>query len=286
MFKQGSMFQDFVVWSGFALLGLVLLRAVTLWIAVGKKAPAGACGHDHGDHHHHEGACDHDHAHHHHDHDHGHSHAHGPAHSHAACHAGHEHGFAPWRYIVLLVPIILFLLGLPNQGPKATAHDVAITGVSTEAAPAFAAVVGMGPLPLPQLVVAAAAAGDASTGTVAGMDFKSLETVAQDDFSRKEWKGKMVRVVGQFGPMQTRNDHIFSLVRFRIQCCAADAVAFRIPVLSRESVAGIPANQWVDVTGRVEFQRKSDGGGYMTVLIVPRRQHIVLTNPDPNPYIQ
>ena len=89
---------------------------------------------------------------HHHDHDHAHEHAHaiqeksplqlavttapphehGPACDHDHDHAGpqvhvhppghadhdegdHDHGWAPWRYVVILVPIILFLLGLPNR---------------------------------------------------------------------------------------------------------------------------------------------------------------------------
>lgn len=47
---------------------------------------------------------EHGHEHHHHDHDHG--------------EADHDHGWAPWRYVVILVPIILYLLGLPSQTPS------------------------------------------------------------------------------------------------------------------------------------------------------------------------
>src|SRR5262249_12016728 len=32
------------------------------------------------------------------------------------CGHGHEHGWNPWRYIVLLLPIVLYFLGLPNAG--------------------------------------------------------------------------------------------------------------------------------------------------------------------------
>src|SRR6266568_7667713 len=28
----------------------------------------------------------------------------------------HQHGWSPWRYIVLCLPIMLYFLGLPNQG--------------------------------------------------------------------------------------------------------------------------------------------------------------------------
>src|SRR5438445_166391 len=65
-----------------------------------------ACGHDHapGETCAHEPDLEHHEHHigkavgHHHDHD----------------EADHDHGWAPWRYVVVLVPIILFLLGLPN----------------------------------------------------------------------------------------------------------------------------------------------------------------------------
>jgi uncharacterized protein len=69
------------------------------------------CGHDHapGTAHGH----DHDHEHHAHDHHIGKAHV-------EADHdeADHDHGWAPWRYVVILVPIILFLLGLPNRAPS------------------------------------------------------------------------------------------------------------------------------------------------------------------------
>jgi hypothetical protein len=285
MFLQGSLFQEFVVWSGFALLALVLVRAATLWMAVGQPASAAACGHVHAhDHHHEHGAdCDHDHDHHH---DHDHCHDHGPAvHTHGEANgcANHDHGWAPWRYVVLLIPIILFLLGLPNKGPKAKAVDVSITRTDdVSAGPAYATMVGLGPLPWHQAALAAATVGEKPIG----MDFKSLEGAAQDEDSRRYWKGKNVRVVGQYAPTQTQNDHIFSLVRFRIQCCAADAIAYRVPVLCREVLSGFYPNQWVEVTGRVEFQPQPSGGGFMTYLVVPRRANITLTNPDPNPYIQ
>jgi uncharacterized membrane protein YraQ (UPF0718 family) len=47
----------------------------------------------------------------------GHSHAHGVGHTHGHTHShgdGHEHGWAPWRYVVLLLPIVLYFLVLSN----------------------------------------------------------------------------------------------------------------------------------------------------------------------------
>jgi uncharacterized membrane protein YcgQ (UPF0703/DUF1980 family) len=140
-------FHPYVLAAGIALAIVTLVRATVLWRASGKTGhhhdhahghddhSHGACGHDHG-------ACDHDHGehgHHHHDHDHDHAgHTHEPQtatvplavveHQHAEEDDGHDHGWAPWRYIVLLIPLMLFLLGVPNKAmPLANAGQVDMT---------------------------------------------------------------------------------------------------------------------------------------------------------------
>src|SRR5262249_19300624 len=106
----------------------VAIRALAVWRLAGQTSHSHA--HDHHDHHHHHDHAhhhhhdhghehshehshgDHDHAHHHHHgHDHDHAHAHGQAHDH-----GHEHSWSPWRYTVLMLPVVLFFLNLPNAG--------------------------------------------------------------------------------------------------------------------------------------------------------------------------
>jgi hypothetical protein len=136
LFFLADMFKQPVLWGGITLLVLVVVRAVTLWISVGQEkavlalADVGhghhhehgeSCGHNHGHEHgencgHDHGhgahaAHDHDHAHSHgaHDHDHGHSHGAGDDH-------GHSHGGNYWRFAVLLLPVVLFFMNLPNEG--------------------------------------------------------------------------------------------------------------------------------------------------------------------------
>jgi hypothetical protein len=105
-----------VLLGGIALLVIVAIRAVALWKAVGARA-----AHEHHPHEQEHEHCDHDHGHEHcdHDHEHGHDHAqHHHHHDHGHAHAhehDHDHGWAPVRYIVLLLPVTLFLLGMPNQ---------------------------------------------------------------------------------------------------------------------------------------------------------------------------
>src|ERR1700730_9593621 len=102
-----------VLWGGAAVVALVLIRAIAVWISVGKPIAS----HDHAHDHHHEHDHDHDHVHEHdHNHancahDHDHDHAGEPGHTHDHDH-GHDHAWAPWRYVILLLPVGLYFLGL------------------------------------------------------------------------------------------------------------------------------------------------------------------------------
>jgi hypothetical protein len=119
-----------VLAGGIALAVLAVVRAGAVWALVGRSGSTHNHDHNHGhdhDHDHaHEHDHDHDHAHHHHEHahDHAHEHAHDHTHDHAnGSDCGHEHGFSPWRYIVLLVPVVLFFLGIPSLLPSEKALD-------------------------------------------------------------------------------------------------------------------------------------------------------------------
>jgi len=104
-----------VLWGGIAILVLVALRAITL-------VSSGAAGLD-SEEHHHDHACDCEH-----DHDHAHDpdelrtagNVHEPFPTHEEHHPdhdhGHSHGWNPLRYVVLLLPIVLYFLNLPNAG--------------------------------------------------------------------------------------------------------------------------------------------------------------------------
>lgn len=275
-------FHPFVLWSGVVLLALVLVRAATLWQAVGRPTAA----------HEHAGCASHDHGHQHHAHEHAPGlvaapegpcpalpraeHEHGPG-------CDHDHGWAPWQYVLLLLPIMLYLLGLPNKPPSATAGTVALD--PTEEAQACAVLIGIGPLPLTQSGLAAAVLlADHAEGPAKLAGFKELEEAAYEPADREHWQGQFVQVVGQFAPF-AGSDRFFDVVRYRIQCCAADAIPLRVKVVSREGVTGIGPNDWVRVAGRVAFQEIRPGT-FVTYLRVPRRQNIMLTDPDPRPYIQ
>jgi hypothetical protein len=294
----GPQFHLYVLWGGLALIVMVLTRAAVLWISVGRKAQTASALHlhDHGHEHHH-----HDHGHEHHHHDHGHEHHHHthaiveghPPHDHDHDHNhghahndGHSHDSAPWRYVVMLVPVLLFLLGLPSKAPGVGRVHTKID--TTEDAQHYAgALLAGGPDVLNTLGVAAALMSEEAMGTAIEMDCKQLESAATVPQARETLKGKTVRVRGQFAPS---NDRVFSLVRFRIQCCAADRIRINVPMISKNSLNDLKIplkeNDWVEVTAKVDFRMAPGDRNYTTVLLVPQLRYIRPCDPDPSVWLQ
>jgi hypothetical protein len=241
----------YVLWSGFAILGLVGIRGVSLWLSVGRRS----ADHQHSDdcgHHHAHDLEDDDHDHevceHHHDSDleHDHEHAHDHGHDH-----GHEHGWNPWRYIMLCLPIILFFLGLPNGG--------------------FKSVKAM------EVEESSRAIGDKS-GDVIHLRFKELESWANNESQRETFEGRIGVLKGQFVLGKTPNT--FGLVRFKMTCCAADAIPLNVAIISPESVANFKPMSWVQVTGQIQFRKRKDRDEYLPVLKLRSRSDIVTTDRD------
>jgi hypothetical protein len=296
-------FFPWVLGGGIALLVLVAIRAVTLWISVGEEQRLAAHAHGHAHHDHDHGPC--------HDHglcghDHGHEHHVTPAsqvggvapapgvlglaptptvatdpllehgHSHGGDDHGHEHGWAPWRYVVLLLPVVLFFLGLPDAA------------ISTQAVDESGNVDASG--------VKATAGKDGKIYT--NITFSQLETAAMSPEARNHYTGKMVQLMGVF---TGNDDSRFTLTRPKISCCAADAVPLRAVILVDYSAfkdqkyqALDPArlqNRWVQVTGQVQFLNRRGTNEYLTALIVtPTPEQPVselvqqMARPPANPY--
>jgi len=259
-------FHLFVLIGGIALLTLVLVRGICLWVAVGEPTSepvhehGPGCEHDHG--HQHGPGCDHDH-----DHgvttqpaslamappaqaDHGHSHSHAPSHGHShGGDDGHSHGWAPWRIILLLLPVALFFLDLPNKAMFAYADSsqgISFDGVSK------------------------------SRGTTSA-SFLTLEKAALTPESREVFTDMTVSLEGVFAG---NDDKRFTLTRPTMNCCAADAITLKAVILvdyrQVEEVANAPrldpaklsGGKWVRVTGTVKFLQRDGTGPFTTALIV------------------
>ena len=123
-------FHFWVLTGSIILLGFVSVRIIALWLESGKLKSDNKHVHgpdcDHGHEHEHENKhvhgpdCNHGHEH---KHEHDHKHVHGPdcnhehndeSSGHEDCGHDHSHGSAPVRFIVLLLPIVLFFLNVPN----------------------------------------------------------------------------------------------------------------------------------------------------------------------------
>ncbi len=261
-------FRLWVLLGGGALLAMALINGVAVWFAAGKAKPAHehdhAHDHDH-PHHHGHGACDHDHDHAH-DHDH-HDHYHAPkekavaapAHDHNHGDDGHTHGYAPWRYAVLLLPVAIYFVVPPD-------------GLSAAGAPPV----------------------DADTSAVASggkeeddfsITFQQLELAALYPENRGFYEGKTVKLVGQYVP---KDDRQFTLRRYKISCCAADAVGLNAVIVVDPKAKDVVDGQrlqgrWVEVTGRVQFLKRADGGGYATALILTPTENRPLLSTDKHP---
>jgi uncharacterized membrane protein YcgQ (UPF0703/DUF1980 family) len=121
----------------------------------------------------------------------------------------------------------------------------------------------------------------ADVGDVEPQTLKRLEAMANNASDRSYYKGKLVKVRGQYLP---QSEFAFSVVRFRVQCCAGDAIPVRIAVISKESIAALnlKPQAWFEVTARVEFREAQ--AGLKTVLIVASHKNLRPCNPDLNPY--
>ena len=254
-----------VLVGGIALLVLAVFRAVALWISVDDSIPV----HDHN--HNHEHPHDHDDAHHHHDHvhvagepydhDHGplHDHDHGPA-EHVPARSGdhgHDHGWNPWRYAVLLLPVVLYFLNFPNEG-----FSNVKSGLNPE-----------------DIDITASATG---AGDLIPVEFKELGEAAYDPVKREFFEAKRVQLTGQFAP--SGNDKVFTLVRYKITCCAPDAVQVNVMIVSPDPIR-VKRGKWVDVTGQIHFARRKDRDEFIPVLQTSRKE-VKEVPPPPNPYIQ
>jgi hypothetical protein len=120
------------------------------------------------------------------------------------------------------------------------------------------------------------------------LQFKELERAAYTPIQRQFYEGKIGKIIGQFVP--SGNPRAFSLTRYKITCCAADAIPLNVAILLdpqvKENISSIPGDKWVEVRGRIEFRQRSNRAEYMSVLVVPALSDIRVTDPDPNPFIQ
>jgi WD40 repeat protein len=124
-----------------------------------------------------------------------------------------------------------------------------------------------------------------SGGKALALDFKELEQKAATPEGRRYYDGKTGRIKGQYRPGE--NNKTFSLVRFKIQCCAADAIPLNVKINTQDEVpSDIKPLDWVEVEGLIQFGTGRNGSAPILGVPAPSKDHIRKIPPDPNPYLQ
>jgi hypothetical protein len=133
-----------------------------------------------------------------------------------------------------------------------------------------------------------------SDSQVIPLGFLELQKAAFSADGRGYFQGKVGELVGQFVPGRTNQE--FSLARFKISCCAADAIELKALIRS-EKPLNISEFQghWVKVVGLIGFSKRRDRNEYITVITLvedddealkgTNLKPIQIVPPDTNPYL-
>lgn len=197
--------EPFWIWvfvGGVVLVLLAIIQGVALWRKVGQHEHGEDCGHDHGGEH----AVD------------------------------HTHGSAFWRVVVLMFPLAMFFMDLPNKGfsqervNKMLGADIEIS---------------------PDSIKDIESRGDVN------MTFADISAAMNDPAQIDSINGLTVTLKGQ---MRLRNDREFTLYTLKMTCCAADAVPLKARIIVQTdeqggslSSKGFTNGAWVEVTGVMQF---------------------------------
>ncbi len=248
LFRNYNILTDFfinaMVLGSLALAGLVVVRGITLWKEAGR-------GHGHA--HEHDHAHDHDHEH---DHDHAHAHEHhhhqhGPP---AVDDHGHSHEFAPWRYAVMLLPLLIsgLLLYYSFMGLELKYSESRLL---------------QGMENTPELADSGTGSSQSKGDQVWAAGFKELSDAANNEGQRNIWDGRMAELTGLFAPI---GDKQFTLFRRKMTCCASDSVPVKVRIFSKESLSrfqGLQPAKGVKVVGQVQFRKIKDSDEYVPVMV-------------------
>lgn len=274
-------FRSWVPAGGAVVLVLVVLRAISVWKEAGElQAQAQANGLTCGLNHTHGPDCDHD-------------PGIGGAHDHDHSHS-HDMSWTFARMLILIFPVLLFFLGLPNAGLsqdaqrkmlgndtalgaeklKELANDPGTKVIAEESREDGARVRTLQtPTGLKIRQTIPTDGGEAKLEVIAGagtaMRFNDLNDAAFDEAKRKSLQGETAILEGRF---QRLGDKEFTLYRLKMTCCAADTVPLKVRIIAPQSVGTVKDFAWVRVKGQIQFFKvqtgKAGAESYMPVIMV------------------
>src|SRR5436309_194265 len=115
-----------------------------------------------------------------------------------------------------MLPVVLVLLNLPNDGFSARFRDQAVRDLHLEEirTTTIASLLSTPASPTPLLAASLLAPPDV---VLRDLSFKALETAAFTSEGRSFYSGKVVTVVGMF--VSSNDSSSFSLIRYKMSCC-------------------------------------------------------------------
>ncbi len=281
MYRNGMLeflapqFRAPVLYGGIGVLLLVGLRAVAVWREAGElqnQAAAMGCGIDHT----HGPDCDHD-----------------PGigePDHTAADHTHSHDMS-WtfaRMLILVFPVALFFLGLPNatfskdRQLAMAGSDSALGAQLLKEMAADATVIeekdqGNGVhVRLLRTKTGLKIRQTTSTGSDEPklelvkeegrqMRFNDLNDAAFDEAKRNSLGGQTAVLEGRFKRL---GDKQFTLFRMKMTCCAADTVMLKVQIVVPQALSGYNDFDWVKVKGQIQFLPDPTGKQFIPVLMV------------------
>jgi hypothetical protein len=273
-----------VLLGGIGILILVLVRAISVWREAGKlqgliHVQTTGCSGDHI----HTDACNHSIGHLHNESDHT-----AEDHLHA-----NELSWVFARMLILIFPVLLFFMGLPNSTfsmdyQLALAYDKNDTALGAELLKELAKDIDptktklLSPLPdgstVRQIVtktgltlkeITPASGGEPRYEQIVGegtrMKFNDLKGAAFDTNKRESLQGQTVILEGRFKRL---GDKEFSLFRFKMACCAADATPLKVRIVVPQALSNYNDGDWVEIKGQVQFRRPPGQDYYIPVIMV------------------
>ena len=275
-----SKFHNWVLGGGIGIMTMVLLRAISVWKEAGKYQGS---GHAHGPNC--EGVdCNHVHIpgdeEHTHDHDHGHS---------------HDMSWVIARMLILVFPVALFFLGLPNstfsaeEQLKRAGRDTALATETLEEYAKDAAVEEQKyddngqisyrvlktktGLKLKQTFLPN---GKSSFEVLGGepirVKFSELNDAAYNAGERDFLQGQTAILEGRFKRLA---DKEFTLFRMKMTCCKADEVPLKVRIIVPQALSNFNNFDWVKVKGQIQFLKIPNQEQYVPVLLIAHVSDVV-----------
>lgn len=100
---------------------------------------------------------------------------------------------------------------------------------------------------------------------VIGMKFSELNDAAYDPGKRESFQGQVIKLEGHFKRLA---DKEFALFRMKMTCCTNDAVPLKVRIIVPQALSGVNDFDWVEVKGQLQFFKVPNQESYVPVLMV------------------